>query len=118
MNMGKVPGKIKEKPCLPWADIFFKLDFFKFRGIRLSPDDMSMENLVELELAGKIEVSEGTCPNAILSTANHTWLDLGASPGCRSGKPATNRLSYGTAFIKLYTKFGKPFITFRYQLLC
>jgi hypothetical protein len=28
MNTGKVPGKIRENPCLPWADRFIKLDFF------------------------------------------------------------------------------------------
>jgi hypothetical protein len=32
-----------------------------------------------------------------LSTTNPTWPDLGSSLGRRGGKPATNRLSYGTA---------------------
>jgi hypothetical protein len=32
-----------------------------------------------------------------LSTTNPTWPDLGSNPGRRGGKPATNRLSYGTA---------------------
>jgi hypothetical protein len=32
------------------------------------------------------------------STTNPTWPDLGSYPGRRGGKPATNRLSYGTAF--------------------
>jgi hypothetical protein len=33
-----------------------------------------------------------------LSITNPTWPDLGSNPGRRGGNPATNRLSYGTAF--------------------
>jgi hypothetical protein len=33
-----------------------------------------------------------------LSTTNPTWPDPGSNPGRRSGKPVTNRLSYGAAF--------------------
>jgi hypothetical protein len=42
-----------------------------------------------------------TCPSVTLPT----WTDLGANPGLRGEKPATNRLSYGTAvaFILLTT---------------
>jgi hypothetical protein len=39
------------------------------------------------------------CPSPALSTTNPTWPYLGSNPGCRCGKPATNRLSYGTAFL-------------------
>jgi hypothetical protein len=42
---------------------------------------------------GKPKYSEKTCPSA---TFNHK-RDLGSNPGRRGGKPATNRLSYGTA---------------------
>jgi hypothetical protein len=45
----------------------------------------------------KQKYSEKTYPNATSSTTNPTWLDLGSNPGRRGGKPATNRLSYGTA---------------------
>jgi hypothetical protein len=38
-----------------------------------------------------------TCPSAIWSTKNPTWNDLRANPDLRLEKPATNRLSYGTA---------------------
>jgi hypothetical protein len=38
-----------------------------------------------------------TCPSATLSTTNPTWTDLGANPGLRGEKMATDRLSYGTA---------------------
>jgi hypothetical protein len=48
---------------------------------------------VEWELAGKPKYSEKTCPSATLSTTNSKWPD----PGRRGGKPATNRLGYGTA---------------------
>jgi hypothetical protein len=38
-----------------------------------------------------------TCPSATLSTTNPTWTDRGSNPGLRCGRPATNRLSNGTA---------------------
>jgi hypothetical protein len=53
---------------------------------------------MEWELAGETEYSEKTFPSAILSTTNPTWPDLESNPGRRGGKPATNRLSYSTAF--------------------
>jgi hypothetical protein len=49
---------------------------------------------------GKPKYSEKTCPNATLST-NPIWPDLGSNTGRRSGNPATNRLSYGTAICGL-----------------
>jgi hypothetical protein len=36
-------------------------------------------------------------PSATLSTINPVWPDSGSTPGCRGGKPAINRLSYGAA---------------------
>jgi hypothetical protein len=36
---------------------------------------------------------EKTCPSATLSTRNPTWTD----PGLSGERPATNRLSHGTA---------------------
>jgi hypothetical protein len=38
-----------------------------------------------------------TCPSATLSTTNLTWTDPGSNPGLRVERPATNRLSHGTA---------------------
>ena len=38
-----------------------------------------------------------TCPTATLSTINLTWTDQGSNPGIRGERPATNRLSLGTA---------------------
>jgi hypothetical protein len=49
---------------------------------------------------GKPKYSEKTCTSATLSTTNPTRSDLGSKPGRRRGKPATNRLSYGTAVSK------------------
>jgi hypothetical protein len=51
---------------------------------------------------GKSKYSEKTWPSATLSTTNPTWPDLGSNPGSRGGKPATNRLSYGTDFLSLH----------------
>jgi hypothetical protein len=46
---------------------------------------------------GKPKYSEKTFPSTTLSTTNPTWADPSPNPGCRGGKPATNRQSYGTA---------------------
>jgi hypothetical protein len=37
------------------------------------------------------------CPSATLSTTNPTWTDPGSNPGLLYERPATNRLSHGTA---------------------
>jgi hypothetical protein len=58
----------------------------------------SVEQLVQWELAEETEVLGENLPQCTLSTTNPTWPDLGSIPGRRGGKPATNRLSYGTAF--------------------
>jgi hypothetical protein len=50
---------------------------------------------------GKPKYSEKTCLTATLSTTNFTWPASGANPGRRGGKPATNRLSYGAAFLQI-----------------
>jgi hypothetical protein len=54
-----------------------------------------METLVEWRLTGEAEVLGENLSTATLSTTNPTCPDLGANPGRRDGKPATNRLSYG-----------------------
>jgi hypothetical protein len=46
---------------------------------------------------GKPKYPEKRCPNAALSTINPTCCQ-DANPCRRGGKPATNRLSYGTAW--------------------
>jgi hypothetical protein len=42
--------------------------------------------------------SEETRPIATLRITNTTWPDLGSNPGRRCWKPASNRLSYDTAW--------------------
>jgi hypothetical protein len=49
----------------------------------------------------KPKYSENTCPSVTSSTTNPTWSDVDLNPGRRGGKPATNRLSYGAAFMLL-----------------
>jgi hypothetical protein len=51
-----------------------------------------------MKLTGENRSTRGkTCPSATLSTTNPTWTDPGSNPGVRVGRPATNRLSHGTA---------------------
>jgi hypothetical protein len=53
---------------------------------------------VEMKLTGENRSTRGkTSPSATLSTTNSTWTDPGSNPGLRSERPATNRLSHGTA---------------------
>jgi hypothetical protein len=42
-----------------------------------------------------------TCHSATWSSTNPTWTNPGANPGLCGEKPATNRLSYGTARLPL-----------------
>jgi hypothetical protein len=56
---------------------------------------------------GKPKYSEKTCLSTTLSTTNPTWRDLGSNPALRGGKPATNRLSYGTD-LKMYLLTDVP----------
>jgi hypothetical protein len=62
---------------------------------------MRMENLVEWSLAGVTEVLEENLPQChfVHHKSHMTWP--GANPSRRSGKPATNRLSYSTAKMEL-----------------
>jgi hypothetical protein len=55
-------------------------------------------------LAGETEVLGENLPHAALSTTNPTCCP-DANPGRRGGKPATNRLSYGTAIIGTLSKY-------------
>jgi hypothetical protein len=51
-----------------------------------------------MKLTGENQSTWGkTCPSATLSTTNPTWTDAGSNPGLRGERPATNRLSHGTA---------------------
>jgi hypothetical protein len=50
--------------------------------------------------AGETEELGENLLSATLSTTNPTWKDPGANPGLCGGRPATNRLSHGTAQYK------------------
>jgi hypothetical protein len=55
-----------------------------------------------MKLTGENRSTRGkTCPSATLSTTNPTWADPGSNPFLRRERPATNRLSHGTAFTSL-----------------
>jgi hypothetical protein len=51
--------------------------------------------------AGETEVLGENLPSATLSTTSPTWIDPGSNPGLRGERPATNRLSHGTAWQRL-----------------
>jgi hypothetical protein len=51
-----------------------------------------------MKLTGENRSTRGeTCPSATLATTNPTWTDPGSNPDLRGERPATNRLSHGTA---------------------
>jgi hypothetical protein len=62
---------------------------------------MMMEKLVEWWMAGEIEVLGENLPQCRFVQHKPHMLCPDANPGRRGGKPATNRLSYGTASIML-----------------
>jgi hypothetical protein len=59
---------------------------------------------VELELTGETEVLKEIFSSATLFITNPTWSELDPNPGRRSGKPATNRLSYTMGFNTIIRK--------------
>jgi hypothetical protein len=66
---------------------------------------MIVEKQMECRLAGETEVLGENLPQRhFCPSQNPTSPDPGLKPGCRGGKPTTNRLSYGAAFTQ--DKFG------------
>jgi hypothetical protein len=68
-----------------WLVFFFR--FFLVMGHRWNEIDMR-----KLKYSGL-----KPCPNATLPTTNPTWNYQGSNPGHCGDRPATNRLSHGTA---------------------
>jgi hypothetical protein len=64
--------------------------------------------------AGETEVLGENLPSATLSSTNPTWIDPGANPGLRGERPATNRLSHGTASLEnlIVVNLVKKFVAF------
>jgi hypothetical protein len=72
------------------------------RPIVPAPGDYDDGEIGEIIGRGKQSTRRKTCPNAALSTTNPTCCP-DANPGRRGGKPATNRLSYGTVMSPIKT---------------
>jgi hypothetical protein len=66
------------------------------RPIVPAPSDYDDGEIGGMIGRGNRSNSEKTCPNSALSTPNPKCCSDG-NPGRRSGKPGTNRLSYGMA---------------------
>jgi hypothetical protein len=70
------------------------------------PENMSLKSEGGMILTGKYRRNRRkTCPSATLSTTNPTWIDPGVNLGPRRERPATNRLSHGTARTRGSQKF-------------
>jgi hypothetical protein len=69
-----------------------------------SNDKWLRSNRWNANLQGKLKYSEKTCSSATLSTTNPIWSNQGSKTGRRYGTPATNCLSYGTAYNMGYSQ--------------
>jgi hypothetical protein len=59
-----------------------------------------------MKLTGQNRSIRGkTCPNDTLPNTNPTLTDPESNPGLRGWRPATNRLSHGTAVYEGYNQF-------------
>jgi hypothetical protein len=57
-------------------------------------------------LAGETEILGENLPQRHFVHHKSKLPDPGANPGCRGGKPATNRLSYGTACLFIWFSYS------------
>jgi hypothetical protein len=77
---------------------------------------MIVEKEMECRLARQTEVLGENLPQRhFCPSQNPTWPDPGLNPGCRGGKPATNRLSYGGLRSSYAHTFTVSFIQKQYQ---
>jgi hypothetical protein len=58
----------------------------------------------------KQKYSGKTSPSTTLSTIKSIWTKLGSNPGFCGEKPATNRLSHGTADVEELTLHMSPIV--------
>jgi hypothetical protein len=66
---------------------------------------MIVEKQMECRLAGETEVLGENLPQRHFGPSqNPTWPDPGLNPGRRGEKPATNRLSYGAAWLRSWLR--------------
>jgi hypothetical protein len=56
-----------------------------------------------MNLAGETKVLGGNLPGATLSTTKSHMTARSRTPDCSGGKPATNHLSYGAAYMPVYS---------------
>jgi hypothetical protein len=71
---------------------------------------MIMEKQMECRLAGEPQVLEENLPQRhFCPSQNPTRPDPVLNPSRRGGKPATNRLSYGAAFLFFFVIFPTYF---------
>jgi hypothetical protein len=72
----------------PTGLLFIPQKTYEYGGPQWNHNDM-----------GKSKILEKNCPSVTSSTKNPTWTDLGANPGHRGERPATNSLTHDTAII-------------------
>lgn len=68
-----------------------------------------MENRLIDNWQGKEKFSETNIPSAILSTTNHTLMNLVSNWALCAENQVTNRLSSDTTFLLSYSSFGHIF---------
>jgi hypothetical protein len=67
-----------------------------FALVPAQDDKWCVEHMVEWNAAREIDVLWDNQRNVTLATTNPTWSNVRSKSGSRGGKPANNRLSYGT----------------------
>jgi hypothetical protein len=81
--------------------------------VHLSDDVWVWRTTVEWYWQGKTEkIRRKTFPSATLSATNSAWIDTDANPGLHGERPATNRLSHGTALCDICDTVGNQLGTF------
>jgi hypothetical protein len=111
-------GSISQMPPLTYWLTYFFILVCEAIGTAATPGLLCQPRVIvkmqmECRLTGETEVLEENLPQRhFCPSKNPTWPDPGLNPGRRGGKPATNRLSYGAAYLLPYlwswALFEKP----------